>query len=65
MKEIKPEFETYARIKVVGVGGAGNNAISRMVEASLKGIDFIAVNTDAQDLHHCKVSEKIHIGKMR
>jgi cell division protein FtsZ len=63
MKEIKPEFETYARIKVVGVGGAGNNAISRMLEANLKGIDFIAINTDAQDLHHCKVSEKIHIGK--
>ena len=63
MKEIKPEFETYARIKVVGVGGAGNNAISRMVEANLRGIDFIAINTDAQDLHHCKVSEKIHIGK--
>ncbi len=63
MKEIKPEFETYARIKVVGVGGAGNNAISRMAEANLKGIDFIAINTDAQDLHHCKVSEKIHIGK--
>lgn len=63
MKEIKPEFETYARIKVIGVGGAGNNAISRMVEANLKGIDFIAVNTDAQDLHHCKVTEKIHIGK--
>ncbi len=63
MKEIKPEFETYARIKVVGVGGAGNNAISRMLEANLKGIDFIAINTDAQDLHHCRVTEKIHIGK--
>jgi len=63
MKEIKPEFETYARIKVIGVGGSGGNAISRMMEANLKGIDFIAVNTDAQDLHHCKVSEKIHIGK--
>jgi cell division protein FtsZ len=63
MKEIKPEFETFARIKVVGVGGSGNHAISRMMEADLKGIDFIAVNTDAQDLHHCKVSEKIHIGK--
>jgi cell division protein FtsZ len=63
MKEIKPEFETYARIKVVGVGGGGNNAISRMMEANLKGIDFIAINTDAQDLHHCKVPEKLHIGK--
>jgi len=63
MKEIKPELETFARIKVIGVGGGGNHAISRMAEANLKGIDFIAVNTDAQDLHHCKVSEKIHIGK--
>ncbi|MEA1936670.1 MAG: cell division protein FtsZ [Patescibacteria group bacterium] len=63
MKEIKPEFETYARIKVVGVGGGGNSAIGRMLEAKLAGIDFIAINTDAQDLHHCKVSEKIHIGK--
>ncbi len=63
MKEIKPELETFARIKVVGVGGSGNHAISRMMEANLKGIDFIAVNADAQDLHHCRVPEKIHIGK--
>jgi cell division protein FtsZ len=63
MKEVKPELETFARIKVVGVGGSGNHAVSRMVEANLRGIDFIVVNTDAQDLHHCKVSEKIHIGK--
>lgn len=63
MKEIKPELETFARIKVIGVGGSGNHAISRMMEANLKGIDFIAVNADSQDLHHCKVPEKIHIGK--
>lgn len=63
MKEIKPELETFARIKVVGVGGSGNHAISRMQEANLKGIEFIAVNSDAQDLHHCKIAEKIHIGK--
>jgi cell division protein FtsZ len=63
MKEIKPELETFARIKVVGVGGSGNHAIGRMLEANLKGIDFIAVNADAQDLHHCKIAEKIHIGK--
>lgn len=63
MKEVKPELETFARIKVVGVGGSGNHAISRMVEANLRGIDFIAINADAQDLHHCKVQEKIHIGK--
>ncbi|MBW6440517.1 cell division protein FtsZ [Patescibacteria group bacterium] len=63
MKEIKPEFETFARIKVVGVGGSGNHAISRMVEAGLSGVEFIAINTDSQDLHHCKAGEKIHIGK--
>lgn len=63
MKEIKPEFETFARIKVVGVGGSGNHVISRMIEAGLSGIEFIGINTDSQDLHHCKASEKIHIGK--
>ncbi len=63
MKEIKPEFETFARIKVVGIGGSGGNAISRMVESNLKRVEFVAINTDAQDLHHCKASEKIHIGK--
>ena len=63
MKEIKPDLETFARIKVIGVGGSGGNAIGRMKEYNLKGIDFIAVNTDAQDLHSSKISEKIHIGK--
>lgn len=63
MKEIKPEFETFARIKVVGVGGSGNHVISRMIEAGLSGIEFVGINTDSQDLHHCKASEKIHIGK--
>ncbi len=63
MKEIKPDLETFARIKVIGVGGSGGNAIGRMKEHNLKGIDFIAVNTDAQDLHDSKISEKIHIGK--
>jgi len=63
MAEIKPEIETFARIKVVGVGGSGSNAISRMVECKMSGVEFIAINTDAQDLHHCKAGEKIHIGK--
>ena len=61
--EIKPDIETFARIKVVGVGGSGCNGVSRMVASKLKGVDFIAVNTDAQDLHHAVAPEKIHIGK--
>lgn len=63
MAEIKPEIETFARIKVVGVGGSGSNAISRMVQCKLKGVEFVAINTDAQDLHHSGAQEKIHIGK--
>lgn len=63
MAEVKPEIETFARIKVVGVGGSGGNAISRMIEHKLRGVEFVAINTDAQDLHHSKAAEKIHIGK--
>jgi cell division protein FtsZ len=63
MAEIKPDIETFARIKVVGVGGSGVNAISRMIECKLKGVEFVAINTDAQALHHSKATEKIHIGK--
>ncbi len=63
MAEIKPPVETFARIKVVGVGGSGGNVISRMIEAKLKGVEFVAINTDAQDLHHNRAAEKIHIGK--
>ncbi len=63
MAEIKPPVETFARIKVVGVGGSGSNAISRMIEAKLKGVEFVAINTDAQALHHNKATEKVHIGK--
>jgi len=63
MVEVKPDVETFARIKVVGVGGGGSNAITRMVESQLTGVEFMVVNTDAQDLHHCKAEEKIHIGK--
>jgi cell division protein FtsZ len=63
MAEIKPPVETFARIKVVGVGGSGGHAISRMIEAKLRGVEFVAINTDAQDLHHNKATEKVHIGK--
>lgn len=63
MAEIKPDIETFARIKVVGVGGGGGNAISRMIDAKIKGVEFVAINTDSQALHHSKAGEKVHIGK--
>ena len=63
MAEIKPPVETFARIKVVGVGGSGGSAISRMIESKLRGVEFVAINTDAQALHHNKATEKVHIGK--
>lgn len=64
MPEIQPAaIQTFASIKVIGVGGAGGSAVNRMVEAGLKGIEFIAVNTDAQALHNSNADVKIHIGK--
>ncbi len=63
MPQIKPEVETFARIKVIGVGGSGKNALNHMVNSKVKGVEFIAVNTDAQDLHHSLAKKKIHIGK--
>ena len=64
MPEIKPtEVESTASIKVVGVGGAGNSAVNRMKELGLSGVEFVAVNTDAQALHHSTADVKVHIGK--
>lgn len=63
MPQVKPEVETFARIKVVGVGGSGKNAINHMINSKVKGVDFLAINTDAQDLHHALSKRKIHIGK--
>src|SRR3984885_2293496 len=62
-KAIKPDVEAFARIRVVGVGGSGGNAVNHMVQSKVEGVDFIAVNTDAQDLHKNKARKKIHIGK--
>ncbi len=62
-KKIEPAVETFARIKVVGNGGSGGNAVNHMVRSKVGGVEFIAVNTDAQDLHHSKAKKKIHIGK--
>ncbi len=60
---VDPDVETFARIKVVGVGGAGGAAINRMVDAGITGVDFVAVNTDAQALHHSKATVKVNIGQ--
>lgn len=63
MPEIKPsEIQTFASIKVVGVGGAGCSATNRMKDAGLSGVQFIAMNTDAQALHNSKADIKIHLG---
>ena len=51
-----------AVIKVVGVGGGGSNAVNRMIDAGVRGVEFIAVNTDAQALTGCDADVKIHIG---
>ncbi|MES2088097.1 MAG: cell division protein FtsZ [Patescibacteria group bacterium] len=63
MPQIAPEVETFARIKVLGIGGSGKNAINHMINSKVKGVEFIAVNTDAQDLHNTLAKKKIHIGK--
>ena len=63
MPEVKPsEIQTFASIKVVGVGGAGGSAVNRMKDAGLNGVQFIAMNTDAQALHNSKADVKIHLG---
>ena len=62
MIELVPEETNRARIKVVGVGGSGGNAINRMIEAGLTNVEFIAINTDAQALDGNKASQKIQIG---
>ncbi len=63
MPSIKPDIETYARIKVIGVGGGGGKAVTRMIDHKINGVDFLTINTDAQDLHFTKARTKIHIGK--
>lgn len=63
MEQIKTDVESFARIRVVGVGGSGGNAVNHMVASKVKGVEFIAVNSDAQDLHHSLAKKKIHIGK--
>jgi cell division protein FtsZ len=61
--KIEPVVEAFARIKVVGVGGSGLNAVNHMINEKVRGVEFISINTDAQDLHHSNAKKKIHIGK--
>lgn len=63
MEQIKADVESFARIRVVGAGGSGNNAVNYMMESKVKGVEFISINSDAQDLHHSQAKKKIHIGK--
>jgi len=63
MLEFDTDIERFAQIKVVGVGGGGNNAVNRMIDANLKGVQFIAVNTDKQALFSSKAEFKIQIGE--
>jgi len=63
MAEVKPLVESFAKIKVIGIGGSGGSAVNRMIDSGIKGVEFIAVNTDVQALHYNKATRKIHIGK--
>ena len=63
MAKVNPEIESFARIKVIGIGGSGKGALNHMINSKLQGVDFVAMNTDTQDLHHSLAEKKIHIGK--
>ncbi len=63
MPKVDTPIETFARIKVIGVGGSGNNALNHMIDSKVKGVEFIAMNTDTQDLHKSLADKKIHLGK--
>ena len=63
IKEVHPDIETFAKIKVIGIGGSGGAAVNRMMADKIHGVEFIAVNTDAQALHKSLARRKIHVGK--
>ena len=63
MPNITPDIEAFARIKVLGVGGSGGNAVNHMIAHKVRGVDFIAINTDSQDLHRSLAKKRVHIGK--
>ena len=59
MQQVKPEIEAFARIRVIGIGGSGKNAINHMINSKVRGVEFVVVNTDAQDLLYTKADQKI------
>ena len=63
MPQINPDVETFARIKVLGIGGSGKNAVNHMVNSKVRGVEFITINTDSQELQSSLGKKKIHIGK--
>jgi cell division protein FtsZ len=63
MPQIRPNVETFARIKVIGVGGSGQNAVDHMIDSDIDGVDYICINTDTQHLDRSRATKKIHIGK--
>jgi len=63
MPEVKPDIETIAKIKVIGVGGSGGSAVNRMISSKIRGVDFVAINTDLQALSNNTSKVKLHIGQ--
>jgi cell division protein FtsZ len=63
MAKINPDIQSFARIKVIGVGGSGKNALNHMIDSKVDSVEFICMNTDTQDLHHSQANKKIHIGR--
>lgn len=63
MPKINPDIESFARIKVIGIGGSGKNALNHMINSKVRGVEFIVMNTDTQDLHNSLAEKKVHLGK--
>ena len=63
MPKLNPDIESFARIKVIGIGGSGKNALNHMINSKVKGVEFIVMNTDTQDLHNSLAEKKVHLGK--
>lgn len=63
MPKLNPDIESFARIKVIGIGGSGKNALNHMINSKVRGVEFIVMNTDTQDLHNSFAEKKVHLGK--